>query len=277
MDSPALPFAQFPRFPAEIRLAIWEFSIPDDVPEVYVLSSELDGLSDDSLLGEDGPDGSEENPTPITPDPVRKVLIGIPPILHVCHESRHVAQANLSFLTLDTAGSQVRVPYRLYRPEFDSIFIPQSSFVTFMIGVVETGDQPAESRFYSRIRHLALHSSEIFGGFDELRIMLPRFTALRQISFVFGPSYGDVDTGVNRSDNKRMKHFTLDDWPEVEGHMVHSQRQTAIPIQPVLDHIEEDLALLEVEEGSPWDEETGEWLFKLDAKKLIVHPPRWQS
>ncbi|KAH8895538.1 hypothetical protein GQ53DRAFT_820364 [Thozetella sp. PMI_491] len=272
-------FPQFAQFPAEIRLCVWEFSLPDDVPEVYIVGSVLDSFS--KTVGSSG-DG-EENSDLIAPGPVRKVLIGIPAILHICHESRRVARANLSFVLLKTIAShQVQVPCRLYRPAFDSIFIPRSSFIPFGTSVIENRDQAIEDRFLRQIQHVALSAGEIYRTWDTLDgfRMLARFTALRQVSFIFGHE-DDDDFTEDWCDDKwqrhRLRHFRVDEWTEEEGHLIHATSDTIMNIKSVLDDVSANFTEIGVEDGGPWGEEAGEWLFEPDAKKLVVQPLGWQQ
>ncbi|KAL8377236.1 hypothetical protein RB595_008084 [Gaeumannomyces hyphopodioides] len=132
----------FYRLPIELRYQVWEMTMEDldDTPGVYLFDP-FHHLFQHPIRGALPPNDRPTHvpawngrlaytPTPIVPQ-------GMPAALHVCAESRSVAQRVLRF----TEGSlrdarTVAVPARGFNPEIDAMFLNPYDILTFIAMLV---------------------------------------------------------------------------------------------------------------------------------------------
>lgn len=303
--------AVFNDLPAELRHAIWELCLPDqNTPEIYVFDESdfmNDGDSDDDVTQDDASgSGSSEWEVEL------EVLTGFPSIMHLCAESRAFAQGRLSFregqLT-PTTMREVDVPCRAYQPATD-VFLALD-FDTFALAVEATVNADYHARmagvpeaerpdiFAKRIGHLAAGAETFPGGLGEMTV--GRMTALRTVSLVFYPLEKDEEGGGgggggesewNMGRRRRRNHngkggrddgvdatkrWALKPFEEAYGLTVPGRRRTAREIDDFLGGLTQDANFWELSgtpEMAPWDPETGEWLFDVEAVELVRAPGR---
>lgn len=103
-------FPRFSEFPAEIRILIWENVIPDDVPEVHIVT-----------------------PSTITPQTYPVVDISFPSAMHSCREARQAISRQLEMRAcpVKEPGFPLEIPCRKFRPDLDVMFVGAFHFYAF--------------------------------------------------------------------------------------------------------------------------------------------------
>lgn len=250
----------FKDLPVEIRSEIWAECLRDaDTPGVYFFDPEDFGMLDYSEDDQAESDWDWEVE--------REVIVAFPAIMHVCHESREYAKSRLSFREEDTVRN-INIPCRPYRPEKDAFFVPYRYFDDFIVAVRR--DQSDESNgalpegtkaFCREIAHLALSSRMLMDEEEgSLGYFVPELTALRLLSFVFG----------NNDTLDLSRPLAMADLGTDKAELVPGKPRTRVHVEEILDDLWGQASFWELtdEAIAPWDEETGEWLFELAAKRI---------
>lgn len=257
--------ARFEDLPVDIRSEIWAEALSnadaDYMEVVYYFDPEDFGMEKQS----DGRYVHVESEWLSEPE----VVLAFPTIMHVCHESREYVKSRLSFREDTFRG--IETPCRPYRPETDAFFIHtrhHNHFLTAFRKAQEDEDkgklQEGEKAFFREITRLGISSPMLLGSDigDVLSSFVPEMTALQHLCFVFG-NIDDLD--VTRP--LMMSEW----WEEDETEVIHGVPDTRTNVQEALDGITEDTTAWEISDEStaPWDEETGEWLFVVEAGEIV--------
>ncbi|KAI4604222.1 hypothetical protein KJ359_000353 [Pestalotiopsis sp. 9143b] len=133
--------ATFMQLPCELRAMIWNESMPEDVPEVCILSPEGEG--------ENGEDDDDEM---CCPDQSLTVDTAFPVLMHICHESRAHALRHTRLRFSPAAG--VGVPFRAFRPDLDVLYIPPGR--SQAVAASQEQHPGGKAKLFGRVRHVAL-------------------------------------------------------------------------------------------------------------------------
>lgn len=145
--------------------------------------------------------------------------------MHVCRESRSVAQGKLLFTSVAADAVALRVPCRRFRPELDILYVAPSAIWGFVqttilinnhgLGILPNGvilDNPPEERtvVHSQYRHLALPASAVPGDLDRLICHeIGTFHELGEISVVFEPASQDNRPDDFHAPQGKLRHMRL--------------------------------------------------------------------
>ncbi len=144
-------FTRFKRLPAELRAYIWRLSLPEDESEVCVIWWEGGGL-------------------PLLVD------TGFPVAMHVCFESRAIAQAS-GIQFRDSAVAGCLVPYRPFDTALDILYWVLESPVSIY--------QTRNLDSLKDVQHLAVEVQRADAGLSSFfRNMFPEPRALPNVSMV---------------------------------------------------------------------------------------------
>ncbi|KAI1386724.1 uncharacterized protein F4822DRAFT_325203 [Hypoxylon trugodes] len=151
-------FTIFNNLPHELRLLIWEYALPEDIPEVCIPWP----LEEVKLSY--GPNTSSHIPTSQQPTYLPFLVdTGFPKLMHVCHESREVTISHTRFRYSPIAGCPV--PFRAFRPDLDILYIT----VCRSPGGEDIG--PRWGVYPPGTRHIALDLHSIKDGTELWRLL----------------------------------------------------------------------------------------------------------
>lgn len=266
--------------PLELREIIWEACIEPTSQEIYFYN--------DEDFGPEPPCVSDDRPGGLARF---KVVIDYPVILHVCRESRQLAwkRHRISFQRFPQTsvygyGGQndryALLPCRSYRPETDIFLITADDISLLWERSFRECNDPG--RVFWSIRHLALGSWQLMDRdvIEFWQSFLCTLPALRHVSVIFGHFWG-LECSSGRYGWHKFRHFNLIPlteevaglYPDSTEEMVEDIPELAPRV--VRDFIEEldgQLSTAEVldEDNAPWDKESGRWLFRFGAKKMVI-------
>ncbi|KAI1084043.1 hypothetical protein F5B20DRAFT_363520 [Whalleya microplaca] len=131
---------RFPRFaflPPELRLMIWGFALPTDIPEVHILTfpDEISSVTQD----------------------LPKVDTGYPRLMHVCREACYFAKAHTTLRYSSVAGCEVAC--RDFQPDLDILHITAHD-LRLLSRQIETYKD-----FAAKIQNLSVFGGFMFSGF----------------------------------------------------------------------------------------------------------------
>ncbi|KAI1381610.1 hypothetical protein F4677DRAFT_403607 [Hypoxylon crocopeplum] len=106
-------FSVFGSLPPELRDMIWDFALPDDIPELYMRPPQPTSTS--KAPGESAP---------------LTVCTGFPALMHACREARELATSRIRLRY--SLPAQCEIPYRALRPELDIVQISYSGVAALL-------------------------------------------------------------------------------------------------------------------------------------------------
>ncbi|KAI1872458.1 hypothetical protein JX265_005338 [Neoarthrinium moseri] len=227
-------FQRFTELPLELQREIWRFALHDKASAVCVFRAN----------GELMP---------------RTVDVEIPSPLHVCRESRSVAQSLLEFRS--TSNGAYMCPYREFCPDRDTLFVPEQWAADFCDpDFLETWTQRGQ------IRRLALDEF-LLAEEDFVRVFANVLSSylggLEILSLVFA-------NGVQRNRRRfRLENFGPDErvWASPPGRVV---RKDILPTEIVSQYYmilsREIHAIFPTTYGRP-----GDLPFKLIPQKVVIN------
>lgn len=256
--------AEFKDLPWEIRSEIWAEALSNaDTPDmevVYHFDPEDFGMEQRGEGQYELVESEWESEL--------EVVVAFPTIMHLCHESREYAKSRLSFKEDTVLG--IHIPCRPYRPETDAFFVHLRHHTHFLRAFRKAEDDEhrrklpkGEKAFYRKISRLGLSSPLIVGHDlgDVLSEFVPEMTALEHLCFVFG-NINDLDV------TRPMRMYEW--WAEDETEAIQGRPGTKVHVQESLDDIKEQTAFWDIsdETTAPWDKETGDWRFIVEAGEI---------
>ncbi|EON98282.1 hypothetical protein UCRPA7_6198 [Phaeoacremonium minimum UCRPA7] len=214
----------FGDLPVEIREAIYQHTL-EDTPEVWVLSQRKDD--------------AEWPPAP-------HVLTGFPTIMRICYESRAVAlkHVRLAKLPLEN-GSQLLVPCRKFRPEFDYMYA-DSPLEALTVRILP--DHPTV--IFRSVQHMAFPADAVIRNWKSLYRHFRKFTTLKDVSIVFGPHYGPSPGWLEDEEDEpslgfggHCGHYRLTKCPEA-GLRLRVDSQTTTPAKKTIAGMRRDVDVI---------------------------------
>lgn len=186
--------ATFSILPPEIRREIWGHCLPEDKPEIYFCRKR-------HAISNFRQDGDVI--------PKIEVAIGLPSIMHLCHESRVFALESLSFreTTVQRPGSstpaKVKTPCREFRPDLDVLHLAAHNCVLCLVALHIDRDVLRGATGWTRVEHIAIPAMACdksqWGFFQERLLSL---AGLRTISVVFHKAaHGETVNGRKARSN----------------------------------------------------------------------------
>ncbi|KAI1179863.1 hypothetical protein F4777DRAFT_599817 [Nemania sp. FL0916] len=167
-------FFIFNMLPTELRLMIWKGATLEVMDRRELLI--LDNNTYPQLFERGGY------------HPLPPVNIGFPNTMHVNRESRYVALKHLQFDILPpNLWGKCPVPQRAFRPDIDTLYY--DPLINYNVPFLHADPQVCnEERM--KIQHLAFPIDDhiiYFGVPHMLRLLIPKFPALRTVCAVLGP------------------------------------------------------------------------------------------
>ncbi|KAI8965602.1 hypothetical protein F5Y11DRAFT_295875 [Daldinia sp. FL1419] len=173
-------FPKFNNLPIELRHSVWEFALPEDIPEICI-----------PWPLEEGPGNRSHDLIPLVrSNYLHPFLVDtcFPTIMYVCQESRYLAISRLRFRYSHVAGCPV--PFRAFRPDLDTVYITLCRPPTDIITIPRWGRYPPGTQ------HVALDLHTIKDG-SYLWVLLSDPTLdLRTMSCILPASEAILDTAV---------------------------------------------------------------------------------
>ncbi|KAI0010000.1 hypothetical protein F4779DRAFT_579514 [Xylariaceae sp. FL0662B] len=180
-------FGVFNNLPFELRTLIWEYALPEDIPEVCIPWPLDEGPTDPDINNAVNPNTTRIKRSKY----ISPLLVDtcFPVLMHVCRESREVA-LRLRFRYSPVAGCPV--PFRSFRPDIDILYVSVCRSPN-PLNAVEWGPFPEGAR---GARHVALDLHSVGDGRELWTLVTDPFLDVQTVTCVLPAPNALIDTAL---------------------------------------------------------------------------------
>lgn len=260
--------------PLETREEIWGFCLPIEPAIFFPYKGNFAHFWES---GELWSATLSYDPDEVFPHPeTREVDIEFPVIMHVCHESRSYTLKHLPLLVGGAGHKTFYTGRRQYCPDLDVFHLRDAEDIARLMYMINGERQAAERKtsycpLYRQINHIAVGVWSFAAGTyeedDDLVDAFLAMPALRQVSLVIAerPSQWRNTRRVMRL----AAYAGSGDIVHVERQSIPTEELSLENLEKIMDGMEDKLNLMEVDDQSPVDPESGELLIKFTASKMV--------